>query len=246
MRDCRGEFGVTEGLLILGLVVLMGMGMVLDSLGVFRAQESEPKQEVVKQEKVMEEKVPVGQVAGQVQVAELPEEDQVASVIYRPISKSASSTPRPAPSDEMVAACMGAEKPVWWFGGVQCYANSGLRQILDKKGGDREEAYRSYIVDKMDPGVSDRLIRVCATLGVATFNTCTEKIRTNLERFQQEIFTRDKIAWAECDYLIAVGDQEEKARNQEMFWRARMTPALEQMYLYCEQNGGEMGSFEFR
>jgi len=121
-----------------------------------------------------------------------------------------------------------------------------MRTVVNLAGEDRASKYEELVKDEMGVGVRGRLLQVCGVVGPEVFDSCTEEIRRNLDRFREEIWVRDEAVWNECSAQISVGELDEQERNEEMFWRKRMDWAMGQMYLYCEQSGGSVEEFGFR
>lgn len=259
LRTFSDIFGEKEALLLTGFVLLVGLGMWMFEIETpvsnWVAGESEPEEEmltVLTEEPVSEEEE-VGQVAG-VSVTDegLDEvEDDYAATQYEPVATptpraSVAPTPRPAPSQAAIEACSASKLPVELFGGLACYQQSTLKRKVDGSKKTKQEAYLEVMTDAYAMKTRERLIRVCSTIGPGMYADCTESLLANASRFSNEIVARDRVAWEACRFDVPVGDEEEVALTRDVFVRARMDAAMEQLYLYCEQNNGDMSGFGFK
>lgn len=173
-----------------------------------------------------------------------------ATTVETSPSPTPKPTPKPSPSPSvspspdpvLLQECGSASKPYDYFNGAACWPDTEQHRIYNAISGNtkgRDEINRLLLAaNKGD--IESRLLNSCLKVSKERHEKCSESLRINSGRIQNEFLNNNPNEPSSCLSKYPGADT---GLIRDLYWRQKMEERIEGIYSFCYANGDSLDNF---
>lgn len=164
------------------------------------------------------------------------------SLTPKPTPKpSPSPTPSPSPDPVLLQECQSASKPYDYFNGATCWPDTEQHRLYNAMQGnkDRDDINRMLLSGNQGD-IESRLLNSCLKVSKERHEKCSESLRINSGRIQNEFLSSHPNEPSSC---LAKYPGSDTGLIRDLYWRQRMEESIEGIYAFCHANGDSLDNF---
>lgn len=154
---------------------------------------------------------------------------------------SPSPTVSPSPDPILLQECQSASKPYDYFNGATCWPDTEQHRLYNAMQGnkDRDDINRMLLSGNTGD-IESRLLNSCLKATKQRYETCSESLRINSGRIQNEFLNSHPNEPSSC---LSKYPGSDAGLIRDLYWRQKMEESIVGIYDFCYANGDSLDNF---